>query len=176
MLDPGCTNERAVARVAADRNAAIAHQAALVRRYRGWLQFRRNELAMVGLVTVWCSWSHVAGRTVDRAVEPRRAGPCRQARAAIGCALVRHGRTRPRHLFAHHLRRPHHAGHGGGGCAAGRADGSAVGSMAGYLGGIVDRVMMRVTDIFLAFPRLMLALAFVAALKPGITAACSRSH
>jgi len=31
--------------------------------------------------------------------------------------------------------------------------------------------MMRVTDIFLAFPRLVLALAFVAALRPGITSA-----
>jgi len=32
-------------------------------------------------------------------------------------------------------------------------------------------VLMRVTDIFLAFPRLVLALAFVAALKPGIDTA-----
>ena len=36
------------------------------------------------------------------------------------------------------------------------------------LGGWVDTVLMRVTDIFLAFPRLILALAFVAALGPGI--------
>ena len=36
------------------------------------------------------------------------------------------------------------------------------------LGGWVDRVLMRITDIFLAFPRLILALAFVAALGPGI--------
>ena len=40
--------------------------------------------------------------------------------------------------------------------------------MAGYAGGWVDAVLMRVTDIFLAFPRLILALAFVAALGPGI--------
>ena len=43
-----------------------------------------------------------------------------------------------------------------------------VGTVAGYLGGWVDVVLMRVTDIFLAFPRLILALAFVAALGPGI--------
>jgi peptide/nickel transport system permease protein len=49
--------------------------------------------------------------------------------------------------------------------------GLAVGSVAGYLGGIADRVLMRVTDVFLAFPRLVLALAFVAALRPGITSA-----
>lgn len=43
-----------------------------------------------------------------------------------------------------------------------------VGTVAGYMGGWVDIVLMRLTDIFLAFPRLILALAFVAALGPGI--------
>ena len=43
-----------------------------------------------------------------------------------------------------------------------------VGTIAGYFGGWVDTVLMRVTDVFLAFPRLILALAFVAALGPGI--------
>lgn len=43
-----------------------------------------------------------------------------------------------------------------------------VGTVAGYAGGMVDAALMRITDIFLAFPRLILALAFVAALGPGI--------
>lgn len=43
-----------------------------------------------------------------------------------------------------------------------------VGALAGYLGGWVDVVLMRITDIFLAFPSLVLALAFSAALGPGI--------
>ncbi len=43
-----------------------------------------------------------------------------------------------------------------------------VGTVSGYLGGWVDIVLMRVTDLFLAFPSLILALAFVAALGPGI--------
>lgn len=43
-----------------------------------------------------------------------------------------------------------------------------VGTVAGYAGGWVDAVLMRITDIFLAFPRLVLALAFVAALGAGI--------
>jgi peptide/nickel transport system permease protein len=43
-----------------------------------------------------------------------------------------------------------------------------VGAIAGYAGGWIDTALMRVTDIFLAFPRLILALAFVAALGPGI--------
>lgn len=46
--------------------------------------------------------------------------------------------------------------------------GLAVGTLAGYLGGWVDVVLMRITDVFLAFPRLVLALAFAAALGPGI--------
>jgi peptide/nickel transport system permease protein len=43
-----------------------------------------------------------------------------------------------------------------------------VGTVAGYAGGWADVVLMRITDIFLAFPRLVLALAFVAALGAGI--------
>ncbi len=43
-----------------------------------------------------------------------------------------------------------------------------VGTISGYAGGVVDLVLMRITDIFLAFPRLVLALAFVAALGAGI--------
>ena len=43
-----------------------------------------------------------------------------------------------------------------------------IGTVAGYLGGWVDTVLMRITDIFLAFPRLILALALVSALGPGI--------
>ncbi|MEH6402086.1 MAG: ABC transporter permease [Sneathiella sp.] len=43
-----------------------------------------------------------------------------------------------------------------------------VGTAAGYLGGWTDAILMRLTDIFLAFPKLILALAFVAALGAGI--------
>ena len=46
--------------------------------------------------------------------------------------------------------------------------GLAIGATAGYLGGIADEILMRVTDIFLAFPGLILALGFAAALGPGI--------
>jgi len=42
------------------------------------------------------------------------------------------------------------------------------GSLAAYVGGVVDEVIMRVTDIFLAFPGLVLAVAIAAALGPGI--------
>lgn len=43
-----------------------------------------------------------------------------------------------------------------------------IGTVAGYAGGYIDLVLMRITDIFLAFPKLILALAFVSALGPGI--------
>lgn len=46
--------------------------------------------------------------------------------------------------------------------------GLAVGTIAGYLGGIFDTILMRITDIFLSFPGLILALAFVAALGPSL--------
>ncbi|CAN7664830.1 ABC transporter permease [Phyllobacterium sp. LjRoot231] len=44
-----------------------------------------------------------------------------------------------------------------------------IGTCSGYFGGIVDEILMRVTDIFLSFPGLVLALGFAAALGPGIT-------
>ncbi len=43
--------------------------------------------------------------------------------------------------------------------------GVALGALAGYYGGKVDEVIMRVVDIFLAFPALVLALAFLAVLR-----------
>ena len=49
--------------------------------------------------------------------------------------------------------------------------GTAVGAVAGYLGGLVEEVLMRVTDIFLAFPGVVLALAIAAALGRGLTPA-----
>ncbi|MFG6081371.1 ABC transporter permease [Paracoccus litorisediminis] len=46
--------------------------------------------------------------------------------------------------------------------------GMIVGTTAGYMGGRLDTVMMRITDIFLSFPSLILSLAFVAALGPSL--------
>ena len=45
--------------------------------------------------------------------------------------------------------------------------GTAVGLMAGYFGGWVDRLLMHITDVFLAFPGILLAIAFAAVLGPG---------
>ncbi|MEK6573295.1 MAG: nickel transporter permease [Chloroflexota bacterium] len=46
--------------------------------------------------------------------------------------------------------------------------GTLVGLIAGYLGGLVDEALMRVTDIFLAFPALILAMAIAGALGPSL--------
>ena len=43
-----------------------------------------------------------------------------------------------------------------------------IGTVAGYFGGWADEILMRITDIFLAFPKLILALALVAVLGPGM--------
>lgn len=45
--------------------------------------------------------------------------------------------------------------------------GSIVGIVSGYLGGILDDIVMRIVDIFFAFPAILLALALVAALGPS---------
>ena len=47
--------------------------------------------------------------------------------------------------------------------------GSIVGAVAGFYGGIVDAVLMRLADITMAFPSILLAMAVAAALGPGLT-------
>ncbi len=47
--------------------------------------------------------------------------------------------------------------------------GTLLGAIAGFVGGWVGEAIMRVTDIFLTIPDLILAMAFAAALGPGLT-------
>jgi peptide/nickel transport system permease protein len=146
-------------------------QAAWGRRYRAWLQLRRNSLAMAGLaaivVLILASIAAPLLTTQNPAVQTlanRLAPP--SAEHWLGTDEL------GRDLYARLLY--------GGRITLGMVViivllvapiGLAVGAVAGYVGGLADRVLMRVTDVFLAFPRLVLALAFVAALKPGITGA-----
>lgn len=53
--------------------------------------------------------------------------------------------------------------------AATAVAGGAVGLIAGLLGGLADEVIMRVTDMFFAFPSLVLAMAIAALLGPSLT-------
>ena len=47
--------------------------------------------------------------------------------------------------------------------------GTFVGMMAGYFGGLLDEALMRLTDVFFAFPALILAMAISGALGPSLT-------
>ncbi|MGI2034321.1 ABC transporter permease [Rhizobium panacihumi] len=49
--------------------------------------------------------------------------------------------------------------------------GLVIGVVAGYFGGRIDAILMRATDIVLSFPSLILALAFAAAIGPGLNTA-----
>jgi len=142
-----------------------------VRRYRGWLQFRANGLAMVGLVTVAIMIVASLAAPLLALQDPTAqdlAGRLAPPSAAHWFGTDELGRD----IYSRILY--------GGRVTLGMVVavvllvapvGLAVGSVAGYLGGLADRVLMRVTDVFLAFPRLVLALAFVAALRPGISSA-----
>jgi peptide/nickel transport system permease protein len=146
-------------------------QAAWARAYRGWLQFHSNKLAMVGLITiaslVACAFCAPLIAVQDPAAQDlaqRLASPSSihwlgtdelgrdlfsrliyGTRVTLGMVIAVVAIVAPLGLL--------------------------IGSIAGYAGGLVDRILMRVTDVFLAFPKLVLALAFVAALKPGLTSA-----
>lgn len=146
-------------------------QAAWGRTYRSWLLFRRNGLAMAGLITVIAlivaslAAPLLSTQSPDAQDLAARLAPPSAAHWLGTDELGRDLYTRV--LY-------------GGRITLGMVVavvllvapiGLIVGSVAGYLGGFTDRALMRVTDIFLAFPRLILALAFVAALRPGIASA-----
>jgi peptide/nickel transport system permease protein len=46
--------------------------------------------------------------------------------------------------------------------------GTVIGIISGYLGGWVDSLLMRITDVFLSFPGILMAIAFAALAGPGV--------
>ena len=144
-------------------------QARLGGLYRGWLAFRRNGLAVTGLAIVLLL-------VLVAACAPLLADHDAVARQVLGDRLAYFSWA---HLFGtDQLGRDILARVLFGAritltivalvAAIVVPVGLAIGLSAGYLGGWTDRVLMRLTDIFLAFPRLILALAFASALGPGI--------
>ncbi|HEV7458692.1 MAG TPA: nickel transporter permease [Roseococcus sp.] len=148
---------------------ASRNQARLGQFYRGWLQFKRNKLAVLGLLIVlllivvaafapWIATHDPYAQDLARRLLPPGAqghwlgtdefGRDTFSRLVYGARIT---------LMIVVLV-----------AAIAAPIGLLVGTAAGYLGGWVDAVLMRVTDVFLAFPSLILALAFVAALGPGI--------
>ncbi len=146
-------------------------QAAWGRRYRAWLLFRRNGAAMAGLAIVLLLTAAAIAAPLLTAQDPASQDLAhRLAPASAGHWLGTDELGRD--IYARVVF--------GGRITLGMVVavivlvaplGLAVGCVAGYAGGLWDRLLMRVTDIFLAFPRLILALAFVAALRPGIPSA-----
>lgn len=149
---------------------ASRRQARLGQAYRTWSQLRRNRLAMVGLGIVVVLILMAIFANVISPYDPIRGGDLRTERLMPpSWAHLMGTDDQARDIFSRIV-------HGSRltlmvvalVAIIATPIGLAVGTTAGYFGGWVDVVLMRITDIFLAFPRLILALAFVAALGPGI--------
>ena len=143
-------------------------QARLGRTYVAWLTFRTSPLAMAGLgivvllgavaaVAPWIAPHSPLEQELARRLEPpsaaHRLGTDELGRDILSRLLYGARVTLSIVILVVVIVAP---------------IGLLVGTVAGFVGGWVDSVLMRLTDIFLAFPRLILALAFVAAIGPGI--------
>ncbi len=149
---------------------ASRNQARLGQFYRTWLAFRSNTLAMVGLVIIGVLVLTAILAPLIAPYDPLIGGDLRTGRLLSPSLSHLMGTDEEaRDIFSRLV---------WGSqitlvvvalvAVIATPLGILVGTVAGYFGGWVDTVLMRVTDIFLAFPRLVLALAFVAALGPGI--------
>ena len=150
-----------------DTPASVA-QARCQRFYLAWLAFRANPIAMTGLgivaglvlMAILAPWI-----TSSSGLEPELGNRLRGASAEHWFGTDQLGRDlRDRIIWGSRITL----------YIVGLVGiivvpvGLLVGTVAGYVGGMVDNVLMRITDVFLAFPRLILALALVAALGPGL--------
>ncbi len=143
-------------------------QARAARAYLGWIAFSRNPLAMLGLVIFLALLASalfapalapldpVSGDLANRLLAPGGEywlGTDQQGRD-IWSRIIYGSRTTLLIVFMV--------------AVTAAPIGIVIGASAGYLGGWVETVLMRLTDAFLAFPKLVLALAFAAALGSGI--------
>ena len=143
-------------------------QARMGRLYGGWLTFTRNRLAMVGLGIVMAlmlvallapliATHHPFAQDLANRLQPPSAANwfgTDQYGRDIWSRVVHGSRLTLYIVLLVALTAP--------------VAGLLIGTVSGYLGGWTDTVLMRITDVFLAFPKLILALAFVSALGPGI--------
>ncbi|KFI29507.1 D-ala-D-ala transporter subunit [Haematobacter missouriensis] len=145
-------------------------QARLGQFYRTWLALRSNPLAMVGLGIIVALILVALFANVIAPYDPLVGGDLRTERLLPPSSTHWFGTDdQARDIFSRVI-------HGSRltlmivalVAVIATPIGLLIGTTAGYFGGWVDTVLMRVTDIVLAFPRLILALAFVAALGPGI--------
>jgi peptide/nickel transport system permease protein len=148
--------------------ALSARQASAQRLYFGWLRLRSNPLAMAGLIVILALILVALTAPLLAPIGPNAQDLARRlmppsAQHWLGTdELGRDIYSRLVHgsritLFISFLV-----------AAIAAPIGLLVGTTAGYCGGLIDAALMRLTDIFLALPGLVLALAFVAGLGPGI--------
>lgn len=145
-----------------------ASQASLQRAYFGWIRFKRNPLALAGLFVIiglllaalfapWIATHDPLAQNLAERLQPPSAahyfGTDQSGRDNFSRIVYGSRITIYIVLLVTVIVAP---------------IGLLIGTVAGYLGGKIDAFLMRLTDIFLAFPGLVLALAFVAALGPGL--------
>ena len=153
----------------ADPSPASRRQARLGQMWLAWLRIRRNRLAMAGLIIVglllviaalapWIAPHDPFVQNLGNRLKPPGTPGYWLGTDDFGrdiLSRIIHGARITLYIIA---------------LVAVTAPvlGLLVGTVAGYFGGWIDAILMRLTDIFLAFPRLILALALVAVLGPGI--------
>ena len=148
--------------------AASPTQALAQRFYFGWLEFKSHRLAMVGLsilvvlvlMAAFAPWiathdplaqnlmARLSGPGAEHWLGTDELGRDLFSRIVYGSRTTLYIMTVVASMIG--------------------PAGLLIGTVAGSLGGRVDALLMRVTDVFLAFPGLILALAFVAVLGPGL--------
>ncbi|TAG22883.1 MAG: ABC transporter permease [Rhodobacterales bacterium] len=152
-----------------DPNPASRRQARLGQAWLAWQRIKRNRLAMAGLVIVgillvvailapWIAPHDPITQDLSRRLLPPGTPGNLLGTDDFGrdiLSRIIHGARITLYIIA---------------LVAVTAPvlGLLIGTVAGYFGGWIDATLMRLTDIFLAFPRLILALALVAVLGPGI--------
>ena len=152
-----------------DPNPSSRRQARLGQMWLAWLRIRRNQLAMAGLIIVgillvvaalapWIAPHDPFVQNLGNRLKPPGTSGYWLGTDDFGrdiLSRIIYGARITLYIIA---------------LVAVTAPvlGLLVGTVAGYFGGWIDAVLMRLTDIFLAFPRLILALALVAVLGPGI--------
>ena len=152
-----------------DQNPSSRAQARAGQAYLNWLRLRRNPLAMAGLliasvlmlVAIFAPWlapyDPIAQDLSQRLLPPLTPGHVMgtdEFGRDIFSRILFGSRITLYIVLLVVLTAP--------------VAGLFIGTVAGYFGGWVDSVLMRITDIFLAFPKLILALALVAVLGPGM--------
>jgi peptide/nickel transport system permease protein len=155
-----------------DPNPTSRRQARLGQAWFGWLRLRRNPLAVIGLIITGClllmaafapmiaPYDPIAQNLSQRLLPPGTAGHwlgTDDFGRDIWSRIVYGSRIT---LFIVTMV-----------AVTAPLAGLVIGTVAGYFGGWTDEILMRITDIFLAFPKLILALALVAVLQPGIESA-----